>query len=157
MHRHTLTLHLFTTQLLLSLIGCGISWRWLPGKTVSAHTSWDIWGPDRPQGFKGGWTRDNTGRYITHFWLNLISHHHLGVQWYSHEDKVEICQSSLFLLSQLSQDGLVNQSEARLLHELGERVRVLLHSYFRSPSGLYVSFTHLVCRSAIAGNTNSLL
>lgn len=55
---------------------------------------------------------------------------------------------------QLAQDGLVNQSDARLLHELGERVRVLLSSYFRSPSGLFVSFTHLVCRSAIAGNTN---
>lgn len=57
----------------------------------------------------------------------------------------------------LSQDGLVNQSEARLLHELGERVRVLLHSYFRSPSGLYVSFTHLVCRSAIAGDQEGRL
>ncbi|XP_032374549.1 prolyl 3-hydroxylase 3 [Etheostoma spectabile] len=52
----------------------------------------------------------------------------------------------------LAQDGLVNQSDARLLHELGERVKNLLHSYFRSPSGLFTSFTHLVCRSAIAGD-----
>lgn len=53
--------------------------------------------------------------------------------------------------SQLAQDGLVNQSDAKLLHELGERARTLLHSYFRSPSGLFVAFTHLVCRSAVAG------
>ncbi|XP_061573096.1 prolyl 3-hydroxylase 3 [Cololabis saira] len=52
----------------------------------------------------------------------------------------------------LAQDGLVNQTDARLLHELGERVRVLLHSYYRSPSGLFISFTHLVCRSAVAGD-----
>lgn len=52
---------------------------------------------------------------------------------------------------QLAQDGLVNQSDAKLLHELGERVRVLLHSYFRSPSDLHVSFTHLVCRNAVPG------
>ncbi|XP_051921029.1 prolyl 3-hydroxylase 3 isoform X2 [Hippocampus zosterae] len=52
----------------------------------------------------------------------------------------------------LAQDGLVNQTDAKLLHELGERARVLLHSYFRSPSGLFVAFTHLVCRSAIAGD-----
>lgn len=49
---------------------------------------------------------------------------------------------------------MVNQSDARLLHELGERVRELLHSYFRSPPDLFTSFTHLVCRSAIAGNAN---
>ncbi|KAM6909641.1 LOW QUALITY PROTEIN: prolyl 3-hydroxylase 3 [Xenentodon cancila] len=52
----------------------------------------------------------------------------------------------------LAHDGLVNQSDARLLHELGERVRVLLHSYYRSPSGLFIAFTHLVCRSAVAGD-----
>ncbi|XP_023186157.1 prolyl 3-hydroxylase 3 isoform X2 [Xiphophorus maculatus] len=51
----------------------------------------------------------------------------------------------------LSQEGLVDQSDTRLLHELGERVRTLLHSYFRSPSGLFISFTHLVCRSAATG------
>ncbi|XP_010733306.3 prolyl 3-hydroxylase 3 [Larimichthys crocea] len=57
----------------------------------------------------------------------------------------------------LAQDGMVNQSDAKLLHELGERVRVLLHSYFRSPSGLFISFTHLVCRSAIAGDQEGRL
>nr|XP_020504778.1 prolyl 3-hydroxylase 3 [Labrus bergylta] len=57
----------------------------------------------------------------------------------------------------LSQDGLVNQSDAKLLYELGERVRTLLHSYFRSPSGLFVSFTHLVCRSAVAGDQEGRL
>lgn len=72
MHGHTLTLHLFTPWLLLSLIGCSICWRWLSGATVSTHTSWDVWGPDRPQGFKGGWRGNNAGRYVTHFWVNLI-------------------------------------------------------------------------------------
>uniref|UniRef100_A0A1A7XAM1 procollagen-proline 3-dioxygenase n=1 Tax=Iconisemion striatum TaxID=60296 RepID=A0A1A7XAM1_9TELE len=57
----------------------------------------------------------------------------------------------------LSQEGLVNQSDARLLHELGERARTLLHSYFRSPSGLFISFTHLVCRSAITGDQEGRL
>ncbi|XP_068998554.1 prolyl 3-hydroxylase 3 [Embiotoca jacksoni] len=57
----------------------------------------------------------------------------------------------------LAQDGLLNQSDARLLYQLGERVRVLLHSYFRSPTGLFVSFTHLVCRSAIAGDQEGRL
>ncbi|XP_056141731.1 prolyl 3-hydroxylase 3 [Lampris incognitus] len=59
--------------------------------------------------------------------------------------------------AKLAQDGMVNQSDARLLHELGERVRVLLHSYFRSPSGLFFSFTHLVCRSAITGDQEGRL
>ncbi|XP_033837461.1 prolyl 3-hydroxylase 3 [Periophthalmus magnuspinnatus] len=54
--------------------------------------------------------------------------------------------------AKLGQEGLVNESDAKLLHELGERARTLVHSYFRSPSGLYVSFTHLVCRSAISGD-----
>ncbi|XP_028280209.1 prolyl 3-hydroxylase 3 [Parambassis ranga] len=57
----------------------------------------------------------------------------------------------------LAQEGLVNQSDAKLLHELGERVRVLLHSYFRSPSGLFISFTHLVCRTAVAGDQEGRL
>lgn len=49
----------------------------------------------------------------------------------------------------------MNQSDAKLLHELGERVRTVLHSYFRSPSGLFITFTHLVCRTAVTGKTNS--
>uniref|UniRef100_A0A8B9GW19 procollagen-proline 3-dioxygenase n=1 Tax=Astyanax mexicanus TaxID=7994 RepID=A0A8B9GW19_ASTMX len=52
----------------------------------------------------------------------------------------------------LAQDGMVNQSDARLLHEIGERARILMHSYFRSHSALYFSYTHLVCRSAIPGH-----
>ncbi|KAJ4923198.1 hypothetical protein JOQ06_022725 [Pogonophryne albipinna] len=57
----------------------------------------------------------------------------------------------------LAQDDMVNQTDARLFYELGERVKVLLHSYFRSPSILYTSFTHLVCRSAIAGDQEGRL
>ncbi|XP_030249535.1 prolyl 3-hydroxylase 3 [Sparus aurata] len=56
-----------------------------------------------------------------------------------------------------AQEGLVNQSDAKLLHELGERVTVLLHSYFRSPSGLFMSFSHLVCRSAVADDQEGRL
>ncbi|XP_052000269.1 prolyl 3-hydroxylase 3 [Xyrauchen texanus] len=52
----------------------------------------------------------------------------------------------------LAQDGLVNQSDARLLHEIGETAKVLMHSYFRSHSALFFAFTHLVCRSAIPGH-----
>ncbi|KAG1947792.1 prolyl 3-hydroxylase 3 [Pimephales promelas] len=51
----------------------------------------------------------------------------------------------------LAQDGQVNQSDARLLHEIGETVKVLMDSYFRSHSPLYFAYTHLVCRSAIPG------
>ncbi|XP_066539393.1 prolyl 3-hydroxylase 3 [Hoplias malabaricus] len=57
----------------------------------------------------------------------------------------------------LAQDGMVNQSDAKLLHEIGERVRTLLHSYFRSHSALYFSYTHLVCRSAIPGHQDGRL
>ncbi|XP_057690693.1 prolyl 3-hydroxylase 3 [Corythoichthys intestinalis] len=59
---------------------------------------------------------------------------------------------TLFRAVKLADDGLVNVSDAKLLYELGERARNLLHSYFRSPSGLFVTFTHLVCRSAVAGD-----
>ncbi|XP_076010711.1 prolyl 3-hydroxylase 3 [Genypterus blacodes] len=57
----------------------------------------------------------------------------------------------------LAQDSLVNQTDAKLLHELGERMKTLLQSYFRSPAGLFFSFTHLVCRSAIAGDQEGRL
>ncbi|KAM9798374.1 prolyl 3-hydroxylase 3 [Neosynchiropus ocellatus] len=54
--------------------------------------------------------------------------------------------------AKLAQDALVNQTDAKLLYELGERVRSLLQSYFRSPAGLFVAFTHLVCRNAVPGD-----
>ncbi|XP_063340933.2 prolyl 3-hydroxylase 3 [Pelmatolapia mariae] len=57
----------------------------------------------------------------------------------------------------LAQEGLVNQSDAKLLHELGERVRTVLHSYFRSPSGLFITFTHLVCRTAVTDDQKGRL
>ncbi|KAL6489509.1 hypothetical protein MHYP_G00032500 [Metynnis hypsauchen] len=57
----------------------------------------------------------------------------------------------------LAQDGIVNQSDARLLHEIGERARTLMHSYFRSHSTLYFAYTHLVCRSAIPGHQDGRL
>uniref|UniRef100_I3K5G2 procollagen-proline 3-dioxygenase n=1 Tax=Oreochromis niloticus TaxID=8128 RepID=I3K5G2_ORENI len=57
----------------------------------------------------------------------------------------------------LAQEGLVNQSDAKLLHELGDRVRTVLHSYFRSPSGLFITFTHLVCRTAVTDDQKGRL
>uniref|UniRef100_A0A3Q4HZY1 procollagen-proline 3-dioxygenase n=2 Tax=Neolamprologus brichardi TaxID=32507 RepID=A0A3Q4HZY1_NEOBR len=57
----------------------------------------------------------------------------------------------------LAQESLVNQSDAKLLHELGERVRTVLHSYFRSPSGLFITFTHLVCRTAVTDDQKGRL
>lgn len=52
----------------------------------------------------------------------------------------------------LAQGGMVNQSDARLLHGIGETVKELMDSYFRTPSLLYFAYTHLVCRSAITGH-----
>ncbi|XP_062847929.1 prolyl 3-hydroxylase 3 [Trichomycterus rosablanca] len=52
----------------------------------------------------------------------------------------------------LAQDGLLNQTDVKLLHEIGERALNLMHSYFRSHSALFFSYTHLVCRSAIPGH-----
>lgn len=57
----------------------------------------------------------------------------------------------------LAQDGMLNQSDVKLLHEVGERTRTLLHSYFRSPSGLFFSFSHLVCRSPVPGHQEGRL
>ncbi|XP_053349742.1 prolyl 3-hydroxylase 3 [Clarias gariepinus] len=57
----------------------------------------------------------------------------------------------------LAQDGMLNESHAKLLHEVGERARTLIHSYFRSHSALYFSYTHLVCRSAIPGHQEGRL
>ncbi|XP_041124366.1 prolyl 3-hydroxylase 3 [Polyodon spathula] len=51
----------------------------------------------------------------------------------------------------LSQEGSVRQSDARLFFDAGERARLLLQSYFNSPSPLHFSFTHLVCRAAVPG------
>lgn len=57
----------------------------------------------------------------------------------------------------LAQDGMLNISDVTLLHEIGERARVLLHSYFRSPSGLFFAFSHLVCRSPVPGHQEGRL
>lgn len=41
-----------------SLSGGSISWGWLPGTTVSTHTSWNTRRSDCSQGCKGGWKDD---------------------------------------------------------------------------------------------------
>lgn len=41
---------------------------------------------------------------------------------------------------------------AKLLLEVSERVRTLTQAYFSPERPLHLSFTHLVCRTAIKGN-----
>lgn len=53
---------------------------------------------------------------------------------------------------QLAQAGSVGSQGAKLLLEVSERVRTLTQAYFSPERPLHLSFTHLVCRSAIEGN-----
>lgn len=58
-----------------------------------------------------------------------------------------------FLLCwQLARAGVVGSQGAQLLLEVSERVRSLTQAYFSPDRPLHLSFTHLVCRSAIEGN-----
>uniref|UniRef100_A0A452TEF8 procollagen-proline 3-dioxygenase n=1 Tax=Ursus maritimus TaxID=29073 RepID=A0A452TEF8_URSMA len=52
---------------------------------------------------------------------------------------------------QLAQAGSVGSQGAKLLLEVSERVRTLTQAYFSPERPLHLSFTHLVCRSAIEG------
>lgn len=130
------------------LTGCRICRGWLQRSKVSAHASRDVWGSDCPQGCKSGWTGESRLRSMSSTRWALernVASSTLGDQ------RTFVFKAQSYSLTQLAQDGLLNQTDAKLLYELGERVRTLLNSYFRSPSELFVSFTHLVCRSAIAG------
>lgn len=63
--------------------------------------------------------------------------------------------ASLYGLSpclQLARAGTVGRPGAKLLLEVSERVRTLTQAYFSPERPLHLSFTHLVCRSAIEGN-----
>ncbi|XP_064447706.1 prolyl 3-hydroxylase 3 isoform X1 [Mirounga angustirostris] len=53
--------------------------------------------------------------------------------------------------AQLAQAGAVGSQGAKLLLEVSERVRTLTQAYFSPERPLHLSFTHLVCRSAIEG------
>ncbi|XP_036038489.1 prolyl 3-hydroxylase 3 [Onychomys torridus] len=53
--------------------------------------------------------------------------------------------------AQLARAGTVGRSGAKLLLEASERVRTLTQAYFSPERPLHLSFTHLVCRSAIEG------
>lgn len=53
---------------------------------------------------------------------------------------------------QLARAGTVGRPGAKLLLEVSERVRTLTQAYFSPERPLHLSFTHLVCRSAIDGN-----
>ena len=58
----------------------------------------------------------------------------------------------LYSLPQLARAGAVGSQGAQLLLEVSERVRSLTQAYFSPDRPLHLSFTHLVCRSAIEGN-----
>ncbi|XP_023404832.2 prolyl 3-hydroxylase 3 [Loxodonta africana] len=53
--------------------------------------------------------------------------------------------------AQLARSGTVGRQGAKLLLEVSERVRTLTEAYFSPERPLHLSFTHLVCRSAIEG------
>ncbi|XP_057411987.1 prolyl 3-hydroxylase 3 isoform X4 [Balaenoptera acutorostrata] len=53
--------------------------------------------------------------------------------------------------AQLARAGAVGSQGAQLLLEVSERVRSLTQAYFSPDRPLHLSFTHLVCRSAIEG------
>lgn len=57
-----------------------------------------------------------------------------------------------FRCPQLARAGVVGTQGAKLLLEVSERVRTLTQAYFSPERPLHLSFTHLVCRSAIEGN-----
>ncbi|KAM8924520.1 prolyl 3-hydroxylase 3 [Pelodytes ibericus] len=51
---------------------------------------------------------------------------------------------------QMASSGVVDSAYSRLYYRASERARVLAQSYFATEN-LHISFTHLVCRSAIEG------
>ncbi|XP_019483260.1 PREDICTED: prolyl 3-hydroxylase 3 [Hipposideros armiger] len=53
--------------------------------------------------------------------------------------------------AQLARAGAVGTQGAKLLLEVSERVRTLTQAYFSPERPLHLSFTHLVCRSAVEG------
>ncbi|XP_012328263.3 prolyl 3-hydroxylase 3 [Aotus nancymaae] len=53
--------------------------------------------------------------------------------------------------AKLARSGTVGSQGAKLLLEVSERVRTLTQAYFSPERPLHLSFTHLVCRSAIEG------
>ncbi|CAM4682774.1 unnamed protein product [Caretta caretta] len=50
----------------------------------------------------------------------------------------------------LGQEGKVSMHSARLYYNVTEKVRRVMESYFRLDTPLYFSYSHLVCRTAIA-------
>uniref|UniRef100_A0A4W3H6B1 Uncharacterized protein n=1 Tax=Callorhinchus milii TaxID=7868 RepID=A0A4W3H6B1_CALMI len=48
-------------------------------------------------------------------------------------------------------EGRIPLLGARLFYDASEKARKIVQSYFMLNSTLYFSYTHLVCRSAIAG------
>ncbi|XP_037736975.1 prolyl 3-hydroxylase 1 isoform X4 [Chelonia mydas] len=53
-------------------------------------------------------------------------------------------------LTNLGQEGKVSMHSARLYYNVTEKVRRVMESYFRLETPLYFSYSHLVCRTAIA-------
>lgn len=60
------------------------------------------------------------------------------------------------LFSQFGQEGKVPLKSSRLFFDSSEKVRKVLESYFRLETPLYFSYSHLVCRSAIDGESGGV-
>lgn len=56
-------------------------------------------------------------------------------------------------LPQLGQEGKVPLKSARLLFDLSEKVKKVVETSFRLEKPLYFTYSHLVCRSAIDGES----
>lgn len=61
-----------------------------------------------------------------------------------------------FSSRQYGYEGRVPMRSARLFYDTSERARQIIESYFQLNSTLHFSYTHLVCRTAITGNSNML-
>lgn len=77
-----------------------------------------------------------------------------GWSWLLRDSKptLPLPPSFLSLWLQLARAGTVSTQGAKLLLEVSERVRTLTQAYFSPERPLHLSFTHLVCRTAIKGN-----
>uniref|UniRef100_A0A3P8WJ50 procollagen-proline 3-dioxygenase n=1 Tax=Cynoglossus semilaevis TaxID=244447 RepID=A0A3P8WJ50_CYNSE len=61
------------------------------------------------------------------------------------------------LLKALGQEGKVQLKSARLFFEISERVKKVLESYFALETPLYFAYSHLVCRTAITGESVTVI
>uniref|UniRef100_A0A8C2NDB9 procollagen-proline 3-dioxygenase n=1 Tax=Capra hircus TaxID=9925 RepID=A0A8C2NDB9_CAPHI len=81
----------------------------------------------------------------------LLTPAECGVLLQLAKDAAEAGGLTVLKAAQLARAGAVGSQGAQLLLEVSERVRSLTQAYFSPDRPLHLSFTHLVCRSAIEG------